>query len=71
MFALIESTRNFVPSKSSVKARNSFFILHEKNPEIAISMIIAERVTMRNNMSICVVIAEIEVLRRIIIIKPL
>ena len=42
MFARIESTRNFVPSKSSVKAINSFLIFRERTPEIAISTKIAE-----------------------------
>ena len=59
-----------MPSKSSVKEINSFFILLKIIPEIIISIKIAATVTIKNKIRILVVIAAIEVFNLIVIIKP-
>ena len=67
----MESTRIFVPSKSSVKERNSFLIFLKSTPEAVSSKIIATSVTDKNRATVFKVTWAIEDLSLIVIIKPL
>ena len=70
LFARIESTRNLVPSKSSVKLKKLCLIFLKSVPEISVSKIIAMTVTTRKSSTVWIVTIIIEVLSLIVMINP-
>ena len=70
LFALMESTRNFVPSKSSVKSRNCFFIFFESRAHIEISINMAPKVTRRKRSTVWLVTVCIVVFSCMVMMKP-